>query len=493
MFGRRAQQGDDRIVHVSECMVRLGITQRGWLVELAKSLAQLGVDHEGAVASWASGLQSLYELDLALDMALHSPGSVVVMSAEWVGDSKGEPADSDPLTAPGIPEPPRDHQQLELYCEELGMRAISWIVAALQAQEGALVPGEANEAVVARLALRSLGSFTVSYAFGSWEKNIVVDALCGADVRERLDRLVLRVIDLPGLQWWSEEFDPGHYVHHVRNPNSGAIVAGAGSAVSRPRGLMPAREDRAIVGRIKAIDKEYRDLPRIENANWFPASQFSGDAVQSFRSTDPEWLAPTRAELAVELAYLVADSAANAIEERYVDELARHHTAVCTEQFLGDDAGDRPLRALVRRTLPAGERRIWTIHSGRDWTTLVIRFPMVLVPTGASDSPETWGGDAHGTWVTVDWEQARREYDAVHLSVLGSLDAAYVPLRVGIPGPRGERECWTMMTGWVPGSVLWLNDPLGSWPEAPEWNYDDVQREYEEALARLTAAQASDE
>lgn len=131
----------------------------------------------------ASGLQSLYELDLALDMALHSPGSVAVMSAECVGDSEGEPAESDPLTAPGIPEPPRDHQQLELYCEELGMRAISWIVARrFRRRRARWYPERPMRPSSPDWPLRSLGSFTVSYAFGSWEKNIVVDALCGADV-----------------------------------------------------------------------------------------------------------------------------------------------------------------------------------------------------------------------------------------------------------------------------------------------------------------------
>ena len=89
-------------------------------------------------------------------------------------------------------------------------------------------------------------------------------------------------------------------------------------------------------------------------------------------------------------------------------------------------------------------------------------------------------------WVTVDWERASQEYDGIHLSVLGALDAAYVPVRVGIPSSRGVRECWTMMAEWEPGSVVWLNDPMNSWPADPVWSFDDVQREYEEALALLT-------
>lgn len=31
------------------------------------------------------------------------------------------------------------------------------------------------------------------------------------DVRERLDRIALRILELPQLAWWSESFDPASY------------------------------------------------------------------------------------------------------------------------------------------------------------------------------------------------------------------------------------------------------------------------------------------
>ena len=501
MFGRKAQQQGNRIVDPGECMVRPGIIQRTWLGELAKSLAQLGQPYGSDRRPWAASLDSLSELDMVLDMSIRGGAGIFLTSNAVVGDTSqeepgdghltGSPGAETPSLPPGFPEPPRDREELELYCEEFGMRAINWIIAALDAPNGALVAGEENDDVLARLALRSLSSLTVSYAFGTYEKDMVVDALCGADVRERLDRIALRILELPQLAWWSESFDPANYAYHWPADENGVSIAPAGSPMAdgvmreagRGRSFSQARKTRAEV---KALDKEFRDVARASGISWWPQSQILGKTPVSYRSTSPEWFVPSRAELQIGLGKLAREHN-DAVAERYVNELARNHGAVCTGQFLGDDAGDRPLCALVKRELETRERRILTIHSGRDWTDLVIRFPMVLVPSGVSGEPETWGGNARGVWVTVDWERAAREYDGVYLSVLGVLDTAYVPLRVGIPGPRGVRECWTMMTGWVPGSVLWLNDPLGSWPEIPEWSFDDVQREEEEALARLKA------
>lgn len=512
MFGRnsRNQSAGQRIVRASECIVRPGIVQRTWLGELARSLVQLGQPYGVERAGWAAGLDSMSELDMVVEKTLRG-SSMFLVSNAWVGDdapgnesdggvSDGgahdgeEPAGmpTEPLGFPsdvpaGFPEPPRDREQLELYCEELGMQAINWIVAALEAP--VLVPGEENEDVLARLALRSLSTLTVSYAFGSFEKDIVVDTLCGADVRERLDRLALRILELPLLAWWSEEFDPDNFCYHVNSGRGGARVTPAGSSIPSPRTNLLSREGRTVASNIRSIDKDFRDLPRVQEISWFPSSQFHGDASSSYRSTDPSWIVPSREELRVGLGELAADGSGAAVEERYLDERARLNSAVCTEQILGDDAGDRPLSGLVQQELPPCERHIWTIHTTREWTDLVIRFPMIIVPGQGPAENESWGGDARGTWVTVDWERASEEYDGIYLSVLGSLELAYVPLRVAIPGPRENenRECWTMMTGWTPGSVVWLKDPLDSWPDTPEWTFDDVEREYEAALARLIA------
>lgn len=65
---------------------------------------------------------------------------------------------------------------------------------------------------------------------------------------------------------------------------------------------------------------------------------------------------------------------------------------VCTNQLLGDDAGDLPVKYLSRAAIPAGHYRIATIHSGQDWVDLVLKYPMVMVPSGTSDWVEEWSG-----------------------------------------------------------------------------------------------------
>ncbi len=484
-----------------DCMVRPGILQRRWLGELAKSLALLALADPASPAAWAKDLEDVNELDVALTASLRSGVATLVLvesddadsmygkrGESWNGASDDSFVGDGPELPANFPPVPQDRETVALYCEELGARTIGWLVAALEAPEGELVPGESNEAVLASLALRSLSSLTVSYAFGSFEMDIVIDALCGADVRERLDRLALRIVDLPALEWWSEEFDPDHYEYHCADLRYARVVAPGHpvpAQVLRANGRgLPSKERRRLVSGIKAIDKEFGDLPRIMETSWFPASQFAAASARSYRTTNPLWIAPTREELRINLANFAAHDP-GVVEERYLEERAWSQAAVCTGQILGDDAGDLPLKALTRCALDKRDYRIATIHSTRDWTDLVARFPAVMMPTGASDTQETWSGDAQGVWLTIDWNRASRELDGVYLSVLGSLEAAYVPLRLAVPGPQGERECWTMMTGWVPGSVLWLNDPLDSWPKTPEWNFEDVTREYEEALAEL--------
>ncbi len=497
-----------------ECMVRPGIIQRTWLGELARSLVQLGIPDRGQHATWAVGLESLHELDTVLEMTIRGGAGLFLTSNAWVGDtpqdeygnelaafSAGAEGGTGAMTVPpGLPEPPRDRDQLEVYCEEQGIRSINWLVAGLDAPEGELVPGERNDDVLARLALRSLSSVTVTYAYGTFEKDIVIDALCGADVRERLDKLALRLLDLPGLAWWSESFDPANYAYHWPAHENRVSIAPAGlpivEGVVREAGRGHSfAQVRKIRAGVKALDKAFRDLPRIDGHAGPPSFQMPGRHPTSSRTTEPEWISVTEAELKVGMAGMESSGVLSGtghtfvevIKERYMQERARLDSARCAGQILGTDAGDAPLRAFIRKPLEREDYRVLTIHGVRDWVELVGRYPMVLLPTSGSAIPEQWGGNAHGTWLTVDWERASQEYDGIHLSVLGSLDAAYVPVRVGIPDPRGMRECWTMMAEWGPGCVVWLNDPMNSWPEIPEWSFDDVQREEDEALVRLQA------
>lgn len=425
MFESRSAE-ESRLVNVSDCLVRPGIIQRAWLVELAKNLTSLPT-----AEGWGDGLGDLRALDIGIAQAA-SPGGMVVLTANGVGD-EGEPEIPEEMRVP------ETRDELAEKCEAAGFATIEWIVAAFDAPDGVLAEGETTTAILARLAQRSLNDVTSAYAFGNFEKCIVRDAHWGADVRERLDRLSLRIIELSGLEWLTEEFAPNNYGYHwvfeeseasrLSQARPGEKLPASAVQMYSPRRLT--KDRRTFDRQIKTIEKELIDFPRIIGVGWEAVSQSALRLVPSYRTTSPAWL-------------VGAD-----------DDAADWETCVCTNQFLGDDAGDLALTSLTKADLPKGPYRIAAIHSGQDWVDLVLKYPMIAVPNGDTQTFEMWSGTAHGTWVVLDWEALAEDLDGVYLSVLGALDAAYVPYAVSV----GGQELWTMMTGWVPGSVMWVNSP----------------------------------
>ncbi|MGO1591024.1 MAG: hypothetical protein ACTHW1_11745 [Ancrocorticia sp.] len=431
MFAPDAEQSEvPRLVSPRECLVRPGVIQRAWLADLAVELSALETAGE-----WGTGIDELWYINVGIERVT-SAGTMFV-SVNTAVDSNG--AANEPPEIAGEMTPPENREELALRCEEAGFRSIQWLVAALDAPEGALAEGETNDRVIARLALRALADLTSSYAFGNFEKVIVRDALWGSDVRERLDRIALRVLDLPELGWWSEEFAPTNFGYHLPADPEGSrpVEARAGEklpadAVRERAPRRFSKERRAFDAELKAIEKNLIGLPRIMGTSWDAPSQSAIALAQSFRTTDPRWLAGSDLDA------------------------SNFENCVCTEQFLGDDAGDRPIGALSRTTLAGTRPHVATIHSGQDWVDLILKYPMVIVSTDGSVYQEEWGGTAGGTWVTLDWRKLADDLDGVYVSVLGALDAAYVPQAVSLEG----QELWTMITGWVPSSVLWAKSPL---------------------------------
>lgn len=448
MFHKHESPEEEPLIAPAECVVRPGIMQRAWLVELAGALSRLP-----SASTWGSGIEDLWNIDIAIAQAA-SPGGMMILTAEEDGAEAGSGAASEPE----IPEelrPPKDREGLATACEEAGFRTIQWLVAALDTRDGDLVPGEANADVLARLGLRALGDTTVGYAFADFEKDIVRDAQWGSDVRERLDRIALRIIELPGLGWWSEEFTPENFGYHLTydvEDYGRPVVVRPGEKIA-PATLREfgsgrfSKERRALEAGLKAAQKALPERPMLLGATWEAGSHSPVRTLHSYRTTRPEWLAPTPAEL----------GDGPHVNEELAEEREEAASCVCTQQFLGDDAGDLPLNRLTRQALPKRPWRIATIHNASQWVDLVLAYPMALVTSGAYDEPQEWGGTARGPWLTLDWQKASEEIDGVYLSVLGGLDAAYVPQAVAVDG----QEMWTMMTGWVPGSVIWINDPMG--------------------------------
>ena len=340
---------------------------------------------------------------------------------------------------------------------------VAWCERALEAGDEIELP---------RIVEMALSDATVGYAFGSYEEEIPIDDLCGEGLRTQLDRIAERLIGLPGLEWWSEGFDPASYTWHEEVPASSTV------RVERPGGV-PAGS--AGLAATSGAAEWGSRAPTICGAAWFPSSEMEWPVLHSYRDL----------------------SASRFDREMWEDSVVDGRT--CTEQWFGDDAGDCDVARLDRGALAAGDgSRIASIHAPEDWMRLVARFPARLTP----DVKAGWQGDAEGQMYTVDWHAARREIDGVYVSVAGALRSAFAPLALkdvlnlegsagadsaaleGNPalddsadlgdfatlkgsetvrnkenGEAGESHgCdpqtpLTMMTGWTPGSILWLNRP----------------------------------
>jgi hypothetical protein len=112
-----------------------------------------------------------------------------------------------------------------------------------------------------------------------------------------------------------------------------------------------------------------------------------------------------------------------------------------------------------------GAGRALEIRTPHDWTSLCRRFPLEVTASRRHVWFNTTGRD--GRWVIPDWERVAKEWDAVHLTVLGYLSGAGRALPVS-PGTA------TVIAGWDPDSTLWLTDvarewegPRQSWHRAP--------------------------
>lgn len=329
-----------------------------------------------------------------------------------------------------------------------------------------------DEIELPRIVEMALSDATVGYAFGSCEEEIPIDDLCGEGLRAQLDRIAECLIGLPGLEWWSEGFDPAAYTWHEEVPASSTV------RVERPEGVSAGSSGLAATSGTAEWGSR---APTICGAEWFPSSEMEWPVLHSYRDL----------------------SASRFDREMWESSVVDGRT--CTEQWFGDDAGDCDVARLDRGALAAGDgSRIASIHAPEDWMRLVARFPARLTP----DVKAGWQGDAEGQMYTVDWQAARREIDGVYVSVAGALRSSFAPLALedvlnlegsavadsaaleGRPpldgsaalgnsaalkgsetvrdrenaagkshGGDPQSRPLTMMTGWTHGSILWLNRP----------------------------------
>ncbi|GKV73513.1 hypothetical protein NCCP2145_28940 [Pseudarthrobacter sp. NCCP-2145] len=122
-------------------------------------------------------------------------------------------------------------------------------------------------------------------------------------------------------------------------------------------------------------------------------------------------------------------------------------------------------------TVPVrGSGKVLEINTAGDWVDLCRKFPLEVTASRRHDWFHTTG--RHGRWVIPDWEKATGEWDAMHLTVMGYLNAAGRPLQV-------DPETATVIAGWDPDSTIWLTDVAREWiGPRQQWQRDSNRDEW---------------
>jgi hypothetical protein len=143
-------------------------------------------------------------------------------------------------------------------------------------------------------------------------------------------------------------------------------------------------------------------------------------------------------------------------------------------ELIGSDVprttrGDVPGAQAISLACPEGFeifsdlRQVWSVRIDRgvrvyevagieDWAALARDYPCRL-PAGHGRDWARWTGK-RGTWVIPDWVAVSRDWDGVHVSLGGYLEAAY--------RAAGAGGGFALLAGWNPDETLWLNDVISS-------------------------------
>ena len=128
-------------------------------------------------------------------------------------------------------------------------------------------------------------------------------------------------------------------------------------------------------------------------------------------------------------------------------------------------------RARVAPVAALPDRRVFEIVAPSDWTDLVEAYPLDVDRSRRHDWWRATGGT--GPWQIPDWAAVGRDYDAVHLTVLGYLANAGRALRTR----RGQ----TLLAGFDPDLTYWLTDSLRQTSPPATWRrveLDDHRHEW---------------
>jgi hypothetical protein len=115
--------------------------------------------------------------------------------------------------------------------------------------------------------------------------------------------------------------------------------------------------------------------------------------------------------------------------------------------------------AFIWQVRPRAEARVYEVHDADAWVDLVRRYPLDVTYGRRHVWYQTTG--RAGTWLIPDWRAVSRDWDGVHVSVLGYLTTATRALQV-------EQDAATMLAGWDPDETFWLTDTLQLVDDRPE-------------------------
>lgn len=113
-----------------------------------------------------------------------------------------------------------------------------------------------------------------------------------------------------------------------------------------------------------------------------------------------------------------------------------------------------------------GVGAVLEINGPEDLIALCRKHPLDVTASRRHDWFRVTGRD--GRWVIPDWEQVAREWDAVHLTVLGYLSSATQALSL-------DTDRSTVLGGWDPDGTIWLTDVAREWIEPRQTWHRSIQ------------------
>jgi hypothetical protein len=120
--------------------------------------------------------------------------------------------------------------------------------------------------------------------------------------------------------------------------------------------------------------------------------------------------------------------------------------------------------AEVRQVQVADSAHVFEITSADDWAELCRRYPLDVTASRRHDWARATSRD--GAWVIPDWARVADDYDAVHLTVAGYLNAATRAIPV-------DEESSSVVGGWDPDQTVWLRDGVAVTGKATRWARED--------------------